>query len=76
MIEDILNLPHVPELYVGNWSQEIQDRYTFNNSIEGTKVPHEGIVIKHVSGARNKVYKCINPDYLIWSEKHDVGDSH
>ena len=76
MIEDMLNLPHAPELYNGLWSQEIQDRYTFNNNIEGTKVPHEGIVIKHVSGDRRKVYKCINPDYLIWSEKHDVGDSH
>jgi RNA ligase (TIGR02306 family) len=76
MIEDILNLPHVPELYVGNWSQEIQDRYAFNNNIEGTKVPHEGIVIKAVSGERNRVAKVINPDYLIYGEKHDVGDSH
>ena len=71
-----LGLPHVPVLYVGQWNQEIQDKYTFNNNIEGTKIPHEGIVIKHISGERNKVYKCINPDYLIWSEKHDVGDSH
>ena len=69
-------LPHVPVLYVGQWNQETQDKYTFNNNIEGTKTPHEGIVIKHTSGERNKVYKCINPDYLIWSEKHDVGDSH
>jgi len=72
----ILNLPHVPELYVGPWSQEIQDKFTFNNFIEGTKVPHEGIVIKHVSGKREKVAKVINPDYLIYGEKHDVGDSH
>jgi RNA ligase (TIGR02306 family) len=71
-----LNLPHVPVLYKGQWNQEVQDKYIFNNNIEGTKIPHEGIVIKHVSGERNKVYKCINPDYLIWSEKHDVGDSH
>jgi hypothetical protein len=48
----------------------------FNNNIEGTKVPHEGIVIKHVSGDRRKVAKVINPDYLIYGEKHDVGDSH
>lgn len=71
-----LGLPHVPELYFGPWRQEVQDRYIFNNNIEGTKVPHEGIVIKHISGERNKVYKCINPDYLIYGEKHDVGDSH
>ena len=75
-ITNILNLPHVPELYNGPWSQEIQDRCTFNNNIEGTKVPHEGIVIKAVSGERNRVAKVINPDYLIASEKFDYGDSH
>lgn len=69
-------LPYVEILYAGYWTQEMQDRYTFNNFIEGTKIPHEGIVIKHVSGARNKVAKVINPDYLIYSEKHKVGDSH
>jgi RNA ligase (TIGR02306 family) len=71
-----VDLPHVPILYVGLWSQEIQDQFTFNNFIEGTKVPHEGIVIKHVSGERERVAKVINPDYLIYGEKHDVGDSH
>jgi RNA ligase (TIGR02306 family) len=71
-----LNLPVTPILYEGNWSQEIQDKFTFNNFIEGTKVPHEGIVIKHTSGDRHKVAKVINPDYLIYGEKHDVGDSH
>ena len=76
VIVEVLSLPHVPELYIGRWNQETQDSYTFNNNIEGTKIPHEGIVIKHVSGERNKVYKCINPDYLIYGEKHDVGDSH
>ena len=76
VIVDILNLPHVPELYVGMWSQEIQDKYTFNNFIEGSKVPQEGIVIKDVSGERSKIAKVINPDYLIYGEKHNVGDSH
>jgi RNA ligase (TIGR02306 family) len=71
-----LHLPHVPILYVGSWSQEIQDKFVFNNFIDGTKVPHEGIVIKHVNGERNKVAKVINPDYLIYGEKHNVGDSH
>ena len=74
--QDLLQLPHVEVLYTGNWDQEIQDEYTFNNFIPGTKVPHEGIVIKHVSGERQKVAKVINPDYLIYGEKHDVGDSH
>jgi RNA ligase (TIGR02306 family) len=75
-IEDLLKLTHVEVLYTGKWDQEIQDGYTFNNFIEGTKVPHEGIVIKHISGERNKIAKVINPDYLIYGEKNDVGDSH
>jgi RNA ligase (TIGR02306 family) len=73
---NMLELPHVEVLYEGKWNQEIQDSFVFNNFIEGTKVPHEGIVIKHISGERNKVAKVINPDYLIYGEKHDVGDSH
>jgi hypothetical protein len=44
--------------------------------IEGTKVPHEGVVIKATDGNRHKVAKVINPDYLIYGEKHNVGDSH
>ena len=72
----VLDLPYVPSLYYGNWSKEIQDKFVFNNHIEGTKVPHEGIVIKHFTGNRSKVAKVINPDYLIYSEKHNVGDSH
>ena len=74
--EKCLRLPHVPVLYEGTWSQEEQDQFTFNNFIEGTKVPHEGIVVKDRSGNRQKVAKVINPDYLIYGEKHDVGDSH
>jgi len=75
-IKYLLELPYVEILHFGKWSQEVQDKYTFNNFIEGTKVPHEGIVIKYESGGRNKVAKVINPDYLIYAEKKDVGDSH
>ena len=74
--ENLFLLPHVEVLYNGPWSQEIQDSYVLGNFIEGTKVPHEGVVIKHHTGERNKVAKVINPDYLIYGEKHDVGDSH
>jgi RNA ligase (TIGR02306 family) len=74
--EDVLGLPVVETLHIGPWSQEKQDEFVFNNFIEGTKVPHEGIVIKHLSGNRHQVAKVINPDYLIYGEKHDVGDSH
>ena len=75
-IEHILELPYVDVLHFGNWSQEIQDKYTFKNFIEGTKVPHEGIVIKYHTGERNKIAKVINPDYLIFGEKYEIGDSH
>lgn len=71
-----LDLDYVPVLDLGNWSQELQDKYTFNQFIDDTKVPHEGIVIKHVSGDRKRVAKVINPDYHIYAEKKDVGDSH
>lgn len=71
-----LDLPHVPVLYKGKWSQAVQDKFVFSNNIEGTKIPHEGIVVKCVSGERNRVAKVINPEYLVYGEKHDVGDSH
>lgn len=76
VIVNELQLEHVKVLYTGTWLQEIQDSFVFNNFIEGTKVPHEGIVIKEISGDRKKVAKVINPDYLIYGEKNDVGDSH
>ena len=76
IFNNVLYLPHVPILYGDEWSQEIQDSFVFNNFIEGTKVPHEGIVIKALDGNRQKVAKVINPDYLIYGEKHNVGDSH
>jgi RNA ligase (TIGR02306 family) len=71
-----LGLAYVPVLHIGFWNQHTQDEFTFNQFIDGTKVPHEGIVIKHVSGDRKRVAKVINPDYHIYAEKKDVGDSH
>lgn len=73
---EVMDLPQVEVLYSGNWNKEIQDSFVFDNFIEGTKVPHEGIVVKSVTGVRNKVSKCINPAYLIYGEKNNVGDSH
>jgi hypothetical protein len=37
-IVDILGLPYVDILYFGNWSQEIQDKFVFNNFIEINEV--------------------------------------
>lgn len=71
-----LGLPRVEVLYLGTWSKEKQDKYVLNNNIEGTNVPHEGVVVKSVTGDRDKVGKVINPDYTIFSEKNNVGDSH
>ena len=76
LVKNHIELPYVEILHYGDWTQEIQDKFTFNNFINGTKVPHEGIVIKYYTGERQKVAKVINPDYLIYGEKHDVGDSH
>ena len=76
VFEKELKLPYVEILHFGDWSQEVQDKFVFNNFIEGTKVPHEGIVIKYHTGEREKIAKVINPDYLIFAEKHNVGDSH
>jgi len=76
IIEKQLELPYVKVLHYGDWSQEVQDKFVFNNFIKGTKVPHEGIVIKYHTGERQKIAKVINPDYLIFAEKHNVGDSH
>ena len=73
---DCLQIPQVELLYQGNWSKEEQDKRVFGNFIEGTKVPHEGIVVKSITGDRKKVSKVINPDYLIYGEKNNVGDSH
>lgn len=72
---NVLGLPYVPVLANEMWSQELQDRYLFDK-IKDTKVPHEGVVISRVDGDRHKVAKIINPDYLIYGEKHNVGDSH
>ena len=73
---EVMGLPQAESLYSGSWNKEIQDSFVFGNFIEGTKVPHEGVVVKSVTGVRSKVSKCINPDYSIFSEKNNVGDSH
>jgi RNA ligase (TIGR02306 family) len=71
-----LSIPVVEELFCGNWDKAIQDSFVLNQFIQGSSVPHEGVVVKHVSGDRKKVSKVINPDYHIYSEKHLVPDSH
>jgi RNA ligase (TIGR02306 family) len=72
---NILGLPYVDVLWDGKWFPELQEKFLFDK-IKDTKVPHEGIVISRVDGDRHKIAKVINPDYLIYGEKHNVGDSH
>jgi len=74
-LHKMLGLNYVPVLAVEYYTDELLTRFTFDK-IEGTKVPHEGIVIKAIDGDRRKIAKVINPQYLIYSENHDVGDSH
>jgi len=71
----VLGLPYVDVLWGGKWFPELQEKFLFDK-IKDTKVPHEGVVISRVDGDRHKVAKVINPDYLIYGEKHNVGDSH
>jgi len=71
----MLNLEYVPVLAVEYYTDELLTKYTFDK-IEGTKVPHEGVVIKSTDGDRRKVAKIISPEYLIYGEKNNVGDSH
>jgi len=76
VITHSLGLEYVKILYYGPWSKAVQDKYVFNNFIPKTKIPEEGVVVKDQSGDRHKVAKVINPDYLIYSETNNVGESH
>lgn len=76
-ILDGLDLYSVPVLYSGPLKQDIVDHYVRDQYTgHGSKVPHEGVVISTPSGDRSKIAKVINPDYLIYSEKYNVPDSH
>ncbi len=70
-----LGLPLVPRLYEGKYRDKFKDKYV-GGYIEGTNIPHEGCVIKCISGDRKKVSKVINPEYHTFSEKWVVPDNH
>lgn len=67
---------NVPLLYKGKWSKEVQDQYVLNQYIDGTKIPHEGVVITSITGNRQKMAKVINPEYHTYAEKHHVPEGH
>jgi len=74
IFDQILNIPHIEILHTGEWSEEIHREFLYNNYIEGTSIPHLGIMIKHVSGDKEKVRTFYNPDY-IKHYKTKVGDN-
>lgn len=74
--DDLKICDSVEYLYLGKWGKEIQDKLVFNNYIDGTKIPHEGIVVKCITGNRAKISKVINPEYLTYGEKNGTTDSH
>ena len=69
-----LELTIVEELFLGNWRKEAQDSYEYGHFIGISHVPHEGVVVKDVSGNRRKVSKIVNPAYLIFGEKNNIED--
>ena len=71
-----LGLEHVEILESGFYENIDINKYVINNFIDNSKVPHEGVVIKLWDGNKQKRCKIINPDYLIYGEKNNVGDSH
>ncbi len=78
IVEDIcdkLGYNTVEELFNGVYHEDVVQQLVIRN-IEGTKVPEEGIVVKVTNGDRSKVAKIINPEYLIYSERHEVTDFH
>lgn len=66
IFDTLLELPHVEIFNTGEWNEDIQNEYTFNNYIENNdkKIPHAGVVVKHVSGDREKVTTIYNPEFL------------
>ncbi len=71
----MINIPIVPYLYEGKWGRGIQDRLVGGN-IEGTNIPHEGIVVKSIYGDKRRRAKVVNLEYLTYSDKNDIPDEH
>jgi len=68
IFDTLLNLPHVEILHTGEWDGELQDSFIYDNYVETTekRIPHAGVVIKHVSGDKNKMTTIYNPDFKLW----------
>lgn len=74
-ITDDVNIPTAELLYIGNYNEMLKIKWS-NDFIENSEVCHEGVVIKCISGSRNKIAKIISPNYLIYSEKNNIPDNY
>lgn len=70
-----LQLNTVQSLYIGKYKDELLTKWN-QDKIENTDIPHEGVVIKHISGDRKKIAKVVSPEFLIFSEKFNGSDNH
>jgi len=71
-----LNIPYTEILYYGPFDREIIEPF-LQQYIGRSKVPHEGVVVKHESGSREKIAKFISPLYNEFqSKKEDSTDFH
>jgi asparagine N-glycosylation enzyme membrane subunit Stt3 len=71
IFDTVLDLPHVEIFHTGEWNKDIQDQYVYNNYVEGTNntLPHAGVVVKHVSGDREKIVTIYNPEFMVFIGK-------
>lgn len=70
---DIVGLPVVPHMHVCTWAEAKEYPLTGNSDVYPTQM-REGIVVRehsasfaapHTSFTKRKIYKMINPDYLL-----------
>jgi hypothetical protein len=71
-----LDLPTVPFLYDGPYSEEVCQKYTTEVSVIDNKTVREGCVVKCPSGNRHRIFKSINPEYKIKQDKENLTDFH
>lgn len=74
IFDTVLDLPHVEIFNTGEWNQEIQDQYVYKNYVENTNdtLPHAGVVVKHVSGDREKILTVYNPEFMVFIGRSDL----
>lgn len=74
IFDTILDLPHVEVFHTGEWDKDIQDSYIYNNYVQDTNdtLPHAGVVVKHVSGDREKVATIYNPEFMIFIGRNNL----